>query len=77
MSYKQAQAEEEDEVEVFLEDDNEELDIAEKERRERELEAKNFHKWMIPEYLPKGVRRVMRFYFLWIVLILVHWLVFF
>jgi hypothetical protein len=32
---------------------------------------------MIPQYLPKGFKRVIRFYWLWFTLIVVHWLIFF
>ena len=39
--------------------------------------AGNFQDWMVPQYSPKSPKRVLRYYFLWTVLILIHWYVFF
>lgn len=75
------EAEDEELDEEQVEEDHfkegKEMDLAEQERIEREEEARNFHKWMIPQYLPKGFKRVLRFYWLWFSLIIVHWLIFF
>lgn len=44
---------------------------------EDKQEQITFQDWLIPQYIHKSPSRVARYYFLWFVLILVHWFIFF
>jgi hypothetical protein len=40
-------------------------------------EERAFQDWLEPQFVPKGPSKVLRYYWLWFVLVLVHWYIFF